>query len=72
MRHLILTLPVLLLVTACGPKIVSTAPAPGTLPHNEVVYVDDGTCPAGQVSRHTGGNTKLQVPRKVECVARPE
>ncbi|MEM7744201.1 MAG: DUF6719 family protein [Pseudomonadota bacterium] len=62
----------LAVLAACGPNIVSEAPAPGTLPYNEVIFVDDGTCPAGQLSRHTGGSTNLNIARKVECVPRPQ
>ncbi|MEM9140920.1 MAG: DUF6719 family protein [Pseudomonadota bacterium] len=59
------------LLTAFAPAMLKEAPAPGTLPHNEVVFVDDGSCPAGQVSKQTGGNTKLGISRTVECVPRP-
>ena len=45
-------------------------PLPGTLPWRKVVYVDDGTCPKGEVKEITGGSESKSIPRTV-CVARP-
>lgn len=51
---------------------LSQDPPPGRLPLGETAYVDDGRCPPGQVKRLIGGGAKHNVPRKVECVARPQ
>ena len=51
---------------------LSQDPPPGRLPLGETAYVDDGRCPPGQVKRLIGGDAKHNVPRKVECVARPQ
>ena len=72
MRTMIFLAATGLALASCGPTLLSKAPEPGTLPHNEVVYVDDGNCPAGQVSKHTEGNNNLGINRKIECVPRPE
>ena len=50
------------------PKAV---PPNGTIAYGHVVYVDDGTCPAGQIKKLTGGNMALNIPRKVECAPLP-
>ena len=36
----------------------------------EVVYVDDGSCPKGQVKEVTGGSAQRNIPRKYRCVPR--
>jgi hypothetical protein len=46
-------------------------PPKGTLPYRKVVYVDDGTCPRGEVKEVTGGSQEKSVPRTVRCVKRP-
>jgi hypothetical protein len=40
------------------PRTVTEAPAPGTLRSGERVWVDDGTCPAGQIREITGGSNR--------------
>lgn len=50
-------------------------PAMGALREGQVVLVDDGSCPAGQIKRVVGGNhTKVggtkQIVRQSSCVAR--
>lgn len=50
-------------------------PAMGALREGQVVMVDDGSCPAGQIKRVVGGNhTKVggtkQVIRQSSCVPR--
>ena len=47
-------------------------PPTGSVPYRKVVYVDDGTCPSGQVKEITGGSQTRSVPRKVRCVKRPD
>jgi hypothetical protein len=51
-------------VAFCAPtEILKEVPAKGTVRRGDIVYVDDGQCPAGQ---QTG------VPRQVSCVKRPD
>lgn len=47
-------------------------PPTGSVPYRKVVYVDDGTCPSGQVKEITGGSQTKSMPRKVRCVKRPD
>jgi hypothetical protein len=47
-------------------------PPSGTLPYGKVVYVDDGTCPSGEVKEITGGSQEKSIARKVRCVKRPD
>lgn len=47
-------------------------PKDGTLSPGEVVLVDDGRCPAGQVKQVTGGNKARNIPREVKCVPKPQ
>ena len=51
--------------------VLKEMPAKGLLRLGEVIYVDDGKCPAGEVTKITGGNQKAGVARQVECVKRP-
>ena len=46
-------------------------PPKDSLPYRKVVYVDDGTCPKGEVKEITGGSQTKSIPRKVRCVKRP-
>ena len=55
-----------------GPVVLKEMPAKGVLRLGEVFYVDDGKCPAGEVTKIVGGNQKAGVARQVECVKRPE
>ena len=51
--------------------ILTREPDPGELRLGQRVYVDDGTCPAGQVQEVTGANlTASGVARTRQCVAR--
>lgn len=59
------------LLGACAPTILTEDPEPGTIPHNEIVLVDDGSCPPGQVKELTGGNDSQNIPRKQRCIPRP-
>jgi len=47
-------------------------PAKNTLPYRKVVYVDDGTCPKGEVKEITGGSQGKSIPRTVRCIKRPD
>ena len=53
-------------------EVLKTMPAQGSVRQGDVVYVDDGRCPAGQVKKIIGGNQKTGVARQVECVKRPQ
>ncbi len=53
-------------------EYLKAEPPKGTLLQRKVVYVDDGTCPKGQVKEVTGGNREKSVPRTVRCVKRPD
>jgi hypothetical protein len=46
-------------------------PPGGSVPYRKVVYVDDGTCPRGEVKEITGGSKGKSIPRTVRCVKRP-
>lgn len=59
-------------VFAAAPVVLKEMPGNGVLRLGEVVYVDDGACPVGQVKKLTGGNQKAGIARQVECVKRPE
>ncbi|MFT0860183.1 DUF6719 family protein [Ancylobacter sp. G4_0304] len=56
--------------TAGATDILKAEPPAGKLPYLKVVYVDDGSCPAGQIKKLVGGNGS-DVPRKRSCVKRP-
>lgn len=47
-------------------------PGKGELAHGKVVYVDDGSCPKGEIKMVTGGSQNKSVPRSVRCVPRPQ
>lgn len=47
-------------------------PKEGDIPFGKIVYVDDGTCPKGEVKEVTGGSQVKDVPRRVRCVKRPD
>ncbi|WP_141510802.1 DUF6719 family protein [Ramlibacter sp. WS9] len=46
-------------------------PPKGSVRYGKVVYVDDGTCPKGEVKEITGGSQEKSIPRKVRCVPHP-
>ena len=53
------------------PRVLKEMPAKGTVRKGEVIYVDDGQCPAGEVKRIVGGHQKSGESRQVECVKKP-
>ncbi len=53
-------------------EILKEVPAKGTVRRGDVVYVDDGKCPAGQVKKIIGGDQQTGMPRQVTCVKRPD
>jgi len=52
-------------------EYLTQEPPKGSLPHRKVVYVDDRSCPKGEVKEITGGSERQSIPRKVRCVKRP-
>ena len=46
-------------------------PPTGAVPYGRMVYVDDATCPKGEVKEITGGSQAKSIPRSVRCVKRP-
>jgi len=61
--------------SALAAKILKQEPAMGAMKEGEVVLVDDGSCPKGQIMRVVGGNHvkaggKDQIVRLRGCVAR--
>jgi hypothetical protein len=51
--------------------ILTREPDPGELRLGRRVYVDDGTCPAGQIKEVAGANlTQSGIVRTRQCVAR--
>lgn len=44
-------------------------PPAGTIPFGQVVYVDDGGCPAGQIKRVVGGDNSRGIPRVIDCIS---
>jgi peptidoglycan hydrolase-like protein with peptidoglycan-binding domain len=51
--------------------IVQSEPPTGSLRHGQVILVDDGTCPAGQIKEVTGGRSNERVQRTRRCIPRP-
>jgi hypothetical protein len=51
---------------------LSETPQDRNLPAGRVVYVDDGSCPNGEVKRVTGGNQNKGIARETTCVPRPK
>jgi hypothetical protein len=78
MSHATLVFAALLLVAGASfaqperkPEYLKSEPADGSLPYRKVVYVDDGSCPQGQIKEVTGGSKARAIPRKVRCIRRP-
>jgi hypothetical protein len=64
---------VLLSILGCAEtQYAKEKPATGDIPLGQIVYVDDGTCPKGEVKEITGGSQDKGIPRKVRCVKRPQ
>src|SRR5262249_33522711 len=53
------------------PVIVQSEPPAGSLRQGQVILVDDGTCPAGQIKEVTGGRSNERVQRTRRCIPRP-
>jgi hypothetical protein len=61
-----------LAATRASAELPRQMPKDGVLSPGEVVLVDDGRCPAGEVKQVTGGNKAKNIPREVKCVPRPQ
>ena len=73
MTTLLKTLFIVFLLAGCvQTRYLTQDPPAGGLKHNEVVLVDDGSCPTGQIKQLTGGNMQLSIPRQSECINQPE
>lgn len=60
-----------LALTACTqPEFLTEEPELGTLKVGEVVLVDDGSCPAGQIKEITAADRSIAVQRKIRCISR--
>jgi len=53
-------------------EFLNQDPPKGSLQYGQIAYVDDGSCPAGEVKEVTGGSDRKSVPRTVRCVKRPD
>ena len=60
----------LLCLSACGSDMLTKEPGGGYIANGESVLVDDGRCPAGQVSKVTGP-VNLTAQRTYACVRKP-
>jgi hypothetical protein len=78
-RKLALSLSVLAAASLAGSlavaEVLKRAPPMGALKPGQVVLVDDGSCPAGQIRQLTGGDHvkaggKQHAERRSRCVAR--
>ncbi|MBL8588907.1 MAG: hypothetical protein JNK46_10300 [Methylobacteriaceae bacterium] len=80
LRTTVICLALLASWPAAAVEIVKQEPAKGGLRYGEVVFVDNGKCPKGQVQQVTGGQwgaaqarstTVATIPRQYKCVPRP-
>ncbi len=69
-RALLFLAPLSVLASCGGPDILAHEPAGGALDNGQTVLVDDGRCPAGQVSQVTGP-ASLLASRTYACVRKP-
>ena len=60
----------LLATPVMAQPIVKTVPPEGALKERQRVFIDDGTCPAGQIKLMTGGSFVRRIPRTESCVPR--
>ncbi len=56
-----LTLSLMLALTACAASetVLAREPPAGQMRSGQVLLVDDGRCPSGQISRVVGGSNRL-------------
>ncbi len=70
---LMLTLLMPIVIFGCvQSQYLKEDPPPGYLRHEQVIFVDDGTCPTGEIKKVTGGNMQRSIPRQVQCIKRPQ
>lgn len=54
-----------------APETLTHEPGPGmALARFQVLYIDDKTCPSGQIKKYTAGSKKLGISATRECVDR--
>jgi hypothetical protein len=53
------------------PPILLTEPEVGAIPYQDVVYVDDGSCPKGQIKKLTGGSENWGLDHERDCIPNP-
>ena len=74
-RCILALVPLLLIQFSAQAEVLKREPPMGALKEGQVVLVDDGTCPKGQIKRVVGGNhikvggSKL-IERTRSCVPR--
>jgi hypothetical protein len=61
----------LLAIDARAARILKREPEDHSLRGGKVVYVDDGTCPPGQIKMVVGGRADKGIRRKRNCVRPP-
>jgi len=66
MRHALSLALAIALPFSASAELLQQEPKPGTLPEGTRAYVDDGTCPSGQVKQLTGGTSTIK--RQRRCV----
>lgn len=59
------------LVVRAAPEVLKEMPKEGEIPYRKIVYVDDKTCPVGEIKEVTGGSKEKSIPRKIRCVKPP-
>jgi hypothetical protein len=59
-----------LCLSGCGPDMLTSEPGAGYIANGDSVLVNDGRCPAGQVSKVTGP-ANLTSERTYACVPKP-
>jgi hypothetical protein len=72
MKTPVVVLAMLVLIIAEGraQQIFKTEPPEQAIRRGRTIYVDDGTCPKGQIKMIVGGNKEKQIRRQRSCVPR--
>jgi hypothetical protein len=52
-------------------QFLTALPPAGSIPYGQIVYVNDGGCPTGQLKQVIGGNNSRGIPRQITCVPIP-
>ncbi|HYM29021.1 MAG TPA: DUF6719 family protein, partial [Steroidobacteraceae bacterium] len=53
-------------------SVLNAEPVFGTIQYREIVYIDDKSCPAGQIRELTGGSPSRGIARENRCIALPQ